>query len=287
MFRFVSDTRTIAAKEKFEGPAKKVRKASESFGNKRLSKPNISSKFDKSNGSNVPSNGFNNENNPSRNDSRGRSRSRSNGRSRDHSSSSSSSSGRSSNSGSSSSSSDIENESGNENTNRRSSDNDDVNSLSENESVAPKLSAKRCKAKNPVERRLMGYKDKPSHIVSMKADKFFELREDKLMEEIRIMNHATRYWLAVKFCRLDKKDFQRGAALTRRYSKRKTCRLLGVTYGSIYKFLNSKMKQTDSIADVLKKYKYLSPAEFKPNYNQHHIRESGHTTHVKITKSGL
>lgn len=157
-------------------------------------------------------------------------------------------------------------------TNKLSSDSDDDSDSSEGGLVAPTVSVKGSKAKNQLEKRIMCYAAKETHVLSRTADKLLDLKKDKLIEEVRKMNHATRYWLAVKFCRMNKNDFQQ-KKLPKKISQRQVCKLLGVTYPSIYQFLQRKVNETDSVSGLMRRYRYLSPAELNPTLNETHIRK--------------
>lgn len=64
------------------------------------------------------------------------------------------------------------------------------------------------------------------------------------------MNHSTRYWLAFKFLRPNKNDFETNAVLKLPYSHERICALLGINYFTIRKFV-LKCGKTRKLRDVL------------------------------------
>lgn len=145
-------------------------------------------------------------------------------------------------------------------------------SKSVNADVASKIKLKKMavspvKSQFPMEKRLMCYMAEASDIISKKADEFFDQGEDRIREKVCKMNHATRFWLAVKFFRFNKCDFEPNAVMTLKYSQRKMCNILGVGYPSIMKYVYN-LREKDTVVDLMKSKKYMSPVEFDPKRHE-------------------
>lgn len=95
------------------------------------------------------------------------------------------------------------------------------------------------------------------------ADAFFTRSEMEIRKSVKYMNHATRFYLAVKFCRRNKLDFVSSTEIRTHYMNLSMCELLEVGRNVICNFINKTYKD-DSIEKIMKKYNYLSPVEFKP-----------------------
>lgn len=77
------------------------------------------------------------------------------------------------------------------------------------------------------------------------------------------MNHATRFWLAVKFYRLHSNDFESNSTMKVNFSKAHICNLIGIRRNVIDQFVST-LKETDFVQNLMKINKYLSPVELEP-----------------------
>lgn len=140
------------------------------------------------------------------------------------------------------------------------------------------------KNETPIEKRVMCYMANPSHIIGKDADNFSNLDENQIKKKVSRMNHSTRFWLAVKFCRLHKNDFETSTKIKKSHPQPKLCKILGIGYPSIAKYLN-RLSEIDNIADLMKKNNYLSPVEFKPKFHEPFFKKYA-SNYVNLKVSG-
>lgn len=111
-----------------------------------------------------------------------------------------------------------------------------------------------------VEKRVMCYMADMTQILGKNSDSFFEKNEEYIRKRIRNMNHSTRFWLGVKFYRMNENDFESYSSMRSDYTKAKMARMLGIGIGSIKMFLGNKQNKNVSILNLIKAHKHLSPA---------------------------
>lgn len=124
-------------------------------------------------------------------------------------------------------------------------------------------------------------------VFGKEADKFFFLSKEIRNLKVSSMNHAIRFWLAVKFCRLNSLDFEPGSIFPLNYTQRAICKIFDVGYASIRKFL-SKLKEDDTIASLMKRANYMSPVENKPKRHKSycHILKLFASNYDELEKAG-
>lgn len=106
-----------------------------------------------------------------------------------------------------------------------------------------------------------------SKIFGPDADKFFMKSEDEIKKKVKHMNHATRYYLAVKFYRRNSEDFEMNARIESKFSKKKCCNLLGIVEQSLKSACRKIIKRVRLI-EFIRSREYLSPVEFNPQYSK-------------------
>lgn len=94
------------------------------------------------------------------------------------------------------------------------------------------------------------------------VDALFFQDENEISRRVTAMNHSTRFWLAVKFVRKDKNDYQPNANLKFRYCERKICKLLDVDRSSVRRLFNR--HKSLRLSEILPIYRFLSPIEASP-----------------------
>jgi hypothetical protein len=122
------------------------------------------------------------------------------------------------------------------------------------------------------EKRMMMYLADLSKIVGPSSDRFFNRTENEVKRLVKPLNHATRYYLGLKFWRRNEIDFEKGFEIDIGFSKVKTSRLLGIHEDVFRKFV-LKMDKTKRIIDVMEKYGQLSPVEFRPRCKEYYFRD--------------
>lgn len=116
-------------------------------------------------------------------------------------------------------------------------------------------------------KRKMGYMADLNLLFGKKTDKLFTKNREKISNKIKKMNHATRFWLACKFLRLNKLDFEDDSKMRVKFSAAEICELLGVGRGSILNFV-SKLNVDVSLKETLESKRYLSPVECNPKKHE-------------------
>lgn len=109
------------------------------------------------------------------------------------------------------------------------------------------------------------------------VDSLFLENENEIVRRVATLNHSTRTWLAMKFVRKNKHDFQPGACLTFRYSQRKICRLLDIDRGSINRLIE--LSRDARLVDILPEYRYLSPMEANPRGRKRYFKRIASNYH--------
>lgn len=127
-------------------------------------------------------------------------------------------------------------------------------------------------SKYVIEKRPMMRLAEVDQIIGEKADNFFMQPVENIKHEIRIMNHSTRFWLGVKFFRMNKLDFLPNANISKLYSQNEMSSLLGIERSLLGKSVG-KIPKYESIIDVIKKRRYLSPIECNPRNKQPYFRK--------------
>lgn len=104
-----------------------------------------------------------------------------------------------------------------------------------------------------------------------KADTFFMGSVKTINQEVKLMNHATRYWLGVKFFRMNEIDFQPNEKMQNKYSQVQMSRLLGIERSTIAKCV-ARISKNAEIIEEIKKKKFLSPIECRPKNQKAYFR---------------
>lgn len=99
-----------------------------------------------------------------------------------------------------------------------------------------------------------------SFIFGERADKFFVGWEEYIKYEVEKMNRATRFWLAAKFYRMDRRDFELGALMRTNYTPKEICGLLGVNE-YIISWIVSDFDAHLSIQEIMLRKNYMLPVE--------------------------
>lgn len=121
--------------------------------------------------------------------------------------------------------------------------------------------------KNVEKRRMLRMADM-SKIFGVNGDKFFEKSEKEIKQAVKYMDHATRFYIGVKFYRKLDLDFEPNANVIIKYTKSDICNLLGINRTIIKKFLARRKHEKESVKVIMKKMNYLSPVEFRPKLNE-------------------
>lgn len=115
-----------------------------------------------------------------------------------------------------------------------------------------------------LEKRQMYYLADVHKIIGKESDISFDQSEMEIKRKIKQMNHATRFYLCVKFCRRNEIDFEPGYKQKFTHSIRKICYSTSIGVSSINKYLKFKLPKDRSIYVEMKRNRYFSPVELKP-----------------------
>lgn len=115
-----------------------------------------------------------------------------------------------------------------------------------------------------IEKRKMGFLTELNQVLGENADKLFQNSEEIVRKRVKELNHATRFWLSIKFYRMDKIDFKKNTKIKSNYSKRKMCMLLGIGENIVKNFVGNTRNKEKSVTELMKYYRYLSPVERNP-----------------------
>lgn len=132
--------------------------------------------------------------------------------------------------------------------------------------ISMKKSGKSKKSKMPngkvVQKRPMFRLAEVNDIIGKEADDFFMESVEVINQKVAKMNHATRFWLGVKFCRRNELDFQ-GNVIESKYSISNIARLLDIDRCIIARFAHE-IPETETILAAIQKRKYLTLIECNP-----------------------
>lgn len=109
-------------------------------------------------------------------------------------------------------------------------------------------------------------------VVSASADQFFTNTEDEIRRQVKTMNHATRFWLGVKFHRLNANDFEANAIIAGNYSKSQVCAFIQIKRYIFDGFIST-LNETDSVRELMETFKYLSPVELHPRRYEEYFKK--------------
>lgn len=96
------------------------------------------------------------------------------------------------------------------------------------------------------------------------SDYFFLKSRQEIIQKVKYMNHATRFFLAVKFVRKNPCDFSTNVKIQSNFSQNEICRLLEVQYGSVDRYITNMNTDNLSINKAMEKTNYMTPTEFNP-----------------------
>lgn len=117
------------------------------------------------------------------------------------------------------------------------------------------------------QKRKMYFAAETSKIFGPDGDNLFTKRKREIKRLVKRMNHATRFYLAVKFYRRNSADFETNAKIESKFSKKKCCELLGIVYNSLKDICRKQMKDKN-LEEFMKSKRYLSPVEFNPQFSR-------------------
>lgn len=135
-----------------------------------------------------------------------------------------------------------------------------------------------------VEKRKMGFMAETTKIIGRTADLMFSKSKVEIRRLVKDMNHATRFWLAVKFYRMLKIDFRNIRNAPNMFSKKQMCELLGIGHGVIKVFSNKPNVKNKSVLELMKMNKFLSPVERQPKRHEYYFRT--HASNYENLKVG-
>lgn len=117
------------------------------------------------------------------------------------------------------------------------------------------------------QKRKMYLPAETSKIFGPDGDNLFTKRKREIKRLVKRMNHATRFYLAVKFYRRNSADFETNVKIESKFSKKKCCELLGIVYNSLKDICRKQMKD-NNLEEFMKSKRYLSPVEFNPQFSR-------------------
>lgn len=111
-------------------------------------------------------------------------------------------------------------------------------------------------------------------IFSVDGDNFFMKTEEEIKQKVKSMNHATRFWLALKFYRWNVKDFEPNTEIQSKYSKNKMCQLLGLGRSHVKKHATN-IPRDGTVFEEMEKFQYLTPMELSPKKYKKYLEKHG------------
>lgn len=112
-------------------------------------------------------------------------------------------------------------------------------------------------------------------IFSEDGDNFFMTTEEKIEQKVEFMNHATRFWLAMKFYRWNEIDFKPNTEIQSNYSKNKICQLLDFGRSHVKKYAG-KIPGNVTVCEEMIKNRYLTPMECNPKKYKRYFEQLGY-----------
>lgn len=98
------------------------------------------------------------------------------------------------------------------------------------------------------------------------TDDFFHAPLSEIREKIRYLDHATRFFLAVKFLRRKSIDFTSNVVIQTKFSQVMICKLLEVQRGSVGRYITD-LDNAETLVPLEKAMKnthFMSPVEYNP-----------------------
>lgn len=120
-----------------------------------------------------------------------------------------------------------------------------------------------------VQKRMMCRMADTNFIFGSEIDTLFTQSEPKIVETIQLTNHATRTYLATKFLRRNKMDFE--VAFKSNYSLLKIYSLLDVSETSIRRLVKT-LPENESWNDFMKRNKFMSSVELNPRSHEQYFK---------------
>lgn len=134
-----------------------------------------------------------------------------------------------------------------------------------------------------IQKRMMCRMADTSLILASEMDSFFTLSESDIFQKIKLMNHATRTYLAVRFFRQNVLDFE--ATPKSNYSLSKICSLLDVSETSIRR-LKKQFQENESLKDFMKRNKFMTSIELNPRSHKYYFKRYA-INYDSLDKQGL
>lgn len=148
-------------------------------------------------------------------------------------------------------------------------------------SVQRKRKNKNKKTYEIVKRPMLRFAE-PKKIFGPDADKLFTRSEEEIEKFISKMDHATRFYLAVKFYRRSSLDFEENNEFQCNFSKERICKILGVVSSTIKSFCRKTLKK-QALKNFMESKNFLSPVEFNPRQSEPFFKKyASNYTELKI-----
>lgn len=157
--------------------------------------------------------------------------------------------------------------------------------LNMKENHMKKMKTKSKKSKVQIEKRPMIRLAETEKIIGKEADNLFNNSVDMIKQKVIGMNHATRFWLGVKFFRLNKLDFQQEKVMEIQYSMTEIGKLLGISRYVILKFVQ-KIPKNESILNLMRSKRYMSPVECNPLYYESYFKKYA-SNYIQLKADGI